>query len=148
MSTTNHTSHSHPEPAVTATTSMTSRSTSSARFTQRPNVETETPKHKTLNNAPVPTNEVLNTTCKYSVNHAPSHTSHRSSSGKQDHLSKGLKRENQHTRMTLGTLSWVYKASDYLMVIGPGSPCWSYQSQDPLPAKTARRRDAFSSAKM
>ena len=33
-------------------------------------------------------------------------------------LSKGLKLENQHTRMTLGTLSWVYKPSDYLMVIG------------------------------
>ena len=41
--------------------------------------------------------------------------------------------------MTLGTLSWVYKPSDYLMVIGPGSPCWSYQSQDLRPAKTARR---------
>ena len=33
-------------------------------------------------------------------------------------LSKGLKLENQHTRMTLGTLSWVYKPSNYLMVIG------------------------------
>ena len=53
----------------------------SACFTQRPNVETETPEHKTLNNALVTTNEVLNTTCKYSVNHAPSHTSHRNSSG-------------------------------------------------------------------
>ena len=29
--------------------------------------------------------------------------------------------------MTLGTLSWVYKTSNYLRVIGPGSPCWSYQ---------------------
>ena len=29
--------------------------------------------------------------------------------------------------MTLGTLSWVYKTSDYLRVIGPGSSCWSYQ---------------------
>ena len=46
-------------------------------------------------------------------------------------LSKGSKLENQHTRMTLGTLSWVYKPSDYPMVIGPGSPCWSYQSQRP-----------------
>ena len=54
---------------------MTSHSTVSTRFTQRPNVETETPKHKTLNNALVTTNEVLNTTCKYSANHAPSHTS-------------------------------------------------------------------------
>ena len=54
-------------------------------------------------------------------------------------LSKGSKLENQHTRMRLGTLSWVYKPSDYLMVIGPGSPCWSYQSQDLRPAKTVRR---------
>ena len=38
--------------------------------------------------------------------------------------------------MTLGTLSWVYKPGDYLMVIGPDSPCWSYQSQDLRPAKT------------
>ena len=37
----------------------------------------ETPEHKTLNNALVTTNKVLNTTCKYSANHAPSHTSHR-----------------------------------------------------------------------
>ena len=34
-------------------------------------------------------------------------------------LATGLKRENQHTRRTLGTLSWVYKPSDYPMVIGP-----------------------------
>ena len=47
-------------------------------------------------------------------------------------LSKGLKLENQHTRMTLGTLSWVYKPSDCLIVIGPGSPCWSYQLQRPM----------------
>ena len=33
-------------------------------------------------------------------------------------LSKGLKLENQHTRMTLGTLSWVYKPSDHSIVIG------------------------------
>ena len=61
---------------------------------------------------------------------------------------KGSKLENQHTRMTLGTLSWVYKPSDYLMVIGPGSPCWSYQSQDLWPAKTTWHRDAHSSAEI
>ena len=33
-------------------------------------------------------------------------------------LSKGSKLENQHTRMTLGTLSWVYKPSDHPIVIG------------------------------
>ena len=53
----------------------------SACFMQRPNIETETTEHKTLNNALVTTNEALNTTCKYSVNHAPSHTSHGNSSG-------------------------------------------------------------------
>ena len=53
----------------------------SAYFTQRPNVEPETPEHKTPNNALVTTNEALNSTWKYSVNHAPSHTSHRNSSG-------------------------------------------------------------------
>ena len=74
---TNRTSRSHPGPAVTATTSTTSRSTVSTRFTQRPNVEMESPKHKTLNNALVTTNEIVNRICKYSVNHAPSHTSHR-----------------------------------------------------------------------
>ena len=70
-----------PGPAVTATTSTTSRSTVSTRFTQRPNVEMETPEHKTLNNALVTANEVLNTTCKYSANHAPSHTPRIKSSG-------------------------------------------------------------------
>ena len=55
-------------------------------------------------------------------------------------LFKGSKLENQHTRKTLGTLSWVYKTSDYLRVIGPGSPCWSYQSEDLHPAKTAWHR--------
>ena len=51
-------------------------------------------------------------------------------------LFKGAKLENQHTRKILGTLSWVYKTSNCLRVIGPGSPCWSYQSQDLWPAKT------------
>ena len=78
MSTTNHTSRSHPGPTATAT----SRSTVSAYFMQRPNAEMETPEHKTLNNALVTTNKVLNSICKYSVNHTPPpHTSHRNSSG-------------------------------------------------------------------
>ena len=77
----NRTSRSHPGPAITVTTSMTSHSIVSTCFTQRPNVETETPEHKTLNTALVTTNKVLNTTCKYSVNHAASHTSHGNSSG-------------------------------------------------------------------
>ena len=54
-------------------------------------------------------------------------------------LFKGSKLENQHTRMTLGTLSQVYKPSDYLMVIAASSPCWLYQLQDLQPAKTERR---------
>ena len=79
-STTNHTSRSHPEPTATTTTSTTSCSVVSTNFMQRPNMETETPKHKTLNNTLVTTNEVLSITWKFSVNHAPSHTQHRNSS--------------------------------------------------------------------
>ena len=77
---TNCTSHSHPGPTVTATTSTTSCSIVSANFTQRSNTEMETPEHKTLNNALVTTNEVLNITWKFSVNHTPSHTQHKNSS--------------------------------------------------------------------
>ena len=61
-------------------------------------------------------------------------------------LYEGVKLENQHTRKILGTLSWVYKPSDYSMVIGGGNPCWSYWSQDLHPTKTVRHRDAHSSA--
>ena len=71
---TDRTSHTHPGPTVTVATNMTSCSTVSVYFTQRLNTETETPEHKTLNNALVPKNEVLSTTWKLSVNHAPSHT--------------------------------------------------------------------------
>ena len=80
MSMMNCTSRPHPGPTVTATTNTTSCSIVSANFTQRPNAETETPEHKTLNNALVTTNEVLSTTWKFSVNHAPSHTQHGNSS--------------------------------------------------------------------
>ena len=66
----NRTSHSHPGPTVTTTTS-----------TQRPNTEAETPKHKILNNTLVTTNEVLSTTRKLSVNHAPSNTQHENNTG-------------------------------------------------------------------
>ena len=76
----NRTSHSHPGPTVTATTSTTSCRIVSANFTQRPNMEMETPKHKTLNNALVTTNKVLSITSKFSVNHAPLHTQHGNSS--------------------------------------------------------------------
>ena len=71
MSMTNHTSHSHLGPTVTVTTSTTSCSIVSANFMQKPNTEMETPKHKTINNALVTTNEVLSITWKFSVNHAP-----------------------------------------------------------------------------
>ena len=37
--------------------------------------------------------------------------------------SQGPKSELQHTRKTLGTLSWVSKEDDYFIVIGNGSPC-------------------------
>ena len=71
---THHTSRTQPGPTVTTATNTTSCSTVSGYFMQRLNMETETPKHKTLNNALVPKNEVLSITWKLSVNHAPSHT--------------------------------------------------------------------------
>ena len=117
-STTNHTSCSHPGPTVTTTTSMTSCDIVSASFTQRLNTEAETPEHKTLNNALVTINEVLSTTWKLSVSHAPHICNTKITQDSRIILAKGSKLENQHTRRTLGTLSWVYKPSDYLMVIG------------------------------
>ena len=43
-------------------------------------MKTETPEHKTLNNALVTTNKVLSIAWKFSVNHAPLHTQHGNSS--------------------------------------------------------------------
>ena len=109
----NHTSRLHAGPTVTATTSTTSCSIVSTNFMQRPNMETETPEYKTLNNALVTTNEVLSVTWKFSHIH--------NTEIAQDNriiLSKGSKLKNQHTRMTLGTPSWVYKSSDHPIVIG------------------------------
>ena len=73
-STMNRTSHTHPGPTTTVETSTTSCKTVSVNFTQRPNEEMETPEHKTLNNALVPMNKVLNITWKSSKDHAPTHT--------------------------------------------------------------------------
>ena len=61
-------------PKITTTTNMTSRSTVSVNFTQRLNMETKTPKHKTLNNTLVCRNKVLSSTWKLDANHAPSLT--------------------------------------------------------------------------
>ena len=115
---TNRTSHAHPGPTVTTTASMTSCSIVSASFMQRPNMEAETPKHKTLNNALVTTNKVLSTTWKLSVSHAPHICNTKITQDSRIILAKGLKLENQHTRRTLRTLSWVYKPSNYPMVNG------------------------------
>ena len=71
---TNCTSHTNAEPTVTQATNTTRCSTVSVYFTQKPNTETETPKHKTLINTVVPKNEVLSITLKLSINYAPSHT--------------------------------------------------------------------------
>ena len=66
------------------------KTTGNSPGTRKPNDEydesyqlltSRTCRHKTLNNALVTTKEVLNITCKYSANHAPSHTSRRKSSG-------------------------------------------------------------------
>ena len=109
---TDRTSHTHPGLTVRAATNTTSCSTVSIYFMQEPNTEMETPKHKTLNNTLVPTNEVLSTTWKLSVNHTPSHITERHQDSKTI-LTQGSKLEKQHIRKTLGTLSWVYKLSDY-----------------------------------
>ena len=52
-------------------------------------------------------------------------------------LSKGSKLENQHTRMTLGTPSWVYKPSDHPIVIGSRLSSLVIPVARPTPAKTA-----------
>ena len=71
---TDHTNCTHPGPATITATSTTSCKTVSINFMQRLKKEKETPEHKTLNNALVPTNEVLSTTWKLSEDHTPSHT--------------------------------------------------------------------------
>ena len=81
-------------------------------------MEAETPEHKTLNTALVTTNEVLSITWKLSVSHALHICNTKIMQDSRIILAKGLKLENQHTRRTLGTSSWVYKPSDYPMVIG------------------------------
>ena len=104
-------------------------------FMQRPCKDTETPEHKTLNNALVPTNEVLSTTWKLSKA-TPLHI--HNAEIRQDSetiLFQGAKPEDQHTRKILGTLSWVYKPSDILMVIGSSNPCWLYRLQNLCPTK-------------
>ena len=106
-STTNLTSRSHPGPTVTTTTSTTSCNIVSASFTQIPNTEAETPEHKTLNNALVTTNKVSNIIWKLNASHAPHIRNTKITQDSRIILATGLKRENQHTRRTLGTLSWV-----------------------------------------
>ena len=132
------TSHTHPGPAVTMATNMTNCSTVSIYFTQRPNTETKTPEHKTLNNALVPTNEVLSITWKLSEDHAPHIHNAAIRQDSKTSLFQGSKQEDQHTRKTLGMLSWVYKPSDNPIVFGAGNPCWSYRSQDLRPTKTIK----------
>ena len=105
-------------------------------FTQRPCKDTETPEHKTLNNALVPTNEVLSTTWKLSKA-APLHIHNAEiCQDRETILFQGAKPEDQHTRKILGTLSWVYKPSHILMVIGSSNPCWLYRLQNLCPTKT------------
>ena len=53
-------------------------------------------------------------------------------------LSQGSKSEKQHTRKTLGTLSWVYKPSNNPIVFGASNACWSYWLQDLHPTKTVK----------
>ena len=55
----------------------------------------------------------------------PLHTLNSTNGNRQTILYEGPKFELQHTRKTLGTLSWVFKEDDYSIVIGNGSPCGS-----------------------
>ena len=64
----------HPGPPTTPTTSTTSHRTVSVILHKDRVKYMETPEHKNLNNALVPTNEVSNTTWKLSQGHIPSHT--------------------------------------------------------------------------
>ena len=116
MSMTNRTSRSHPGPTVTVTTSMTSCSIISTNFTQRPNMEMETPKHKTLNNALVTTNEVLSITWKFSVNPL-TYTAQKQLKITGSFYLRDRNWKNQHTRMTLRTPRWVYKPGNHPIVI-------------------------------
>ena len=67
----------------------------------------ETPEHKTLNNTLVLRNEVLNSTWKLDANHTPHIHKAEIHQDKRIILYEGSKLGNQHTRKTLGTLSWV-----------------------------------------
>ena len=46
----------------------------------------------------------------------------------KESTSEGPKSELQHTRKTLGTLSWLFKGDDYSIVNGNGSPCGNVSS--------------------
>ena len=139
MSTIYRTSRTHPGPTAAVETNTTSCNTVSVNFTQRPKTEMETPEHKTLNNALVPMNEVLSITWKLSKDHTPHIHNAKIRQNRKTFLFQGLKLEDQHTRKTLGTLSWVYKPSNNPIVIGAGNPCWSYQSQDLRPTRTIQK---------
>ena len=108
-----HTSHTHPGPRITVATSTTSCSTVSINFMQRPNTEMETSEHKALNYTLVLRNEVLNSTWKLSANHAPPPTYIKQKYIRIRELFYLRDRNRKDTRKTLGTLSWVYKPSNY-----------------------------------
>ena len=61
----------------------------------------ETPKHKTLNNALVPTNEVLSITWKLSEDDTPHIHNAVIHQDSKTSLFQGSKPEDQHTRKTL-----------------------------------------------
>ena len=83
----------------------------------------ETAEHKTVYRIATNNNKVLTCIWKSSRNHAP--LMHLTAAHKNIRfiLYQGPKSELQHTRKTLGTLSWVFKEDDYSMVIGYSSPC-------------------------
>ena len=53
----------------------------------------------------------------------PLHTLNSSTQEHMDHFISGTESKLQHTRKTLGILSWLFKEDDYSIEIGYGSPC-------------------------
>ena len=88
------TSRTHLETTTPAATSTTSCITVSIKFTQNPTTETETSKHKTINNALANRNEVLSRIWKLSRDHAPFIHKTETCQDKRIILYEGLKLEH------------------------------------------------------
>ena len=123
----------HPGPTITTATSMTSCKTVSINSTQRPNKETETPEHKTLNNTLVSTNEVSSTTWKSSKTTPPTYIWQKYIRIAKTSLLQGSKTKEQHTRKMPWTPDWVHIQSNNLLTAGPSA---LHEEEASAPSKT------------